>query len=830
MTTNETQNSGFDRDEDGVESGKSNDGDAENSSHVPTVEEIKDTYPDYEGQIIHQTEIESEEAQTVPAEEVLPDPIANSLGELYTHQAEAISQLQQGNNVTAATSTSSGKTWIYTLFYAAKRLANSNAKALLLYPTKALSADQERAISELIDEVGVDATVDAYDGDTDSGEKPRIRSESDVIISNFSAINHYLNDHTKWGSFFSNVELVVVDESHTYTGIQGMHVIWVLRRLRRVLNYYDSHPQYVCSTATIGNPKEHSEALVGVDFNVVDNDGSPRGKRKIAFWQPPIVDTDDDGMDVQRKRVVTELAHVSTHLARLDTQTLGFLRSRQNCEMANKKAESNAKDDALSSVSDVYPYHAGLPKYRRQEIEAALDSGDADAVFSTSALELGIDIGSVDATTIGGYPGTRQSFWQQVGRAGRGTSDSLSLFLPRDRDAIDQYIVSTPSYLLEDDVEDAVVSVENNTVYAKHILCAANELPLKPEDADILGGEQRLRDAVSVWQDAGKIRGDLNQGAQYVGPPRPQSNISMYGTTDTQFHVECVEDNTTPERVDGDPQIDIEPVQRERAYRDFHEGALFMHDGEQFEVLEMDEEGYHNLIKVRKVDTPFYTVTEHDKRIHDVVSNESIQITDDIAIHAGMGVVDITYSQYRKVPIYETDSEQETHPQPLNLPPISIQTQLMWVELPEGFSQPVIESLDEDVFQTPPDDGMLTDEQQWTFDGGLHGAEHGMIKLAPLELRIDNSDIGGLSTSNHPELDGPTWFIHDGVEGGVGFSHSIYDNFIDIAERTRERVADCDCESKDGCPACLVSSQCGNRNEPLSKAATIEILDRVISD
>lgn len=799
----------------------------QNNNSVPDVEKIKDTYPDYDDNIIHQTEVEAVEAETVPSENILPSRIADSLGDLYTHQAKAISRLQDGDNVTVTTPTSSGKTWIYTLFYGCQKLANPNAKALFLYPTKALSADQERAVSELLAEVGIDATVDVYDGDTDSGEKPRIRDESDVIISNFSGINHYLTNHTKWGSFFSNVGLIVIDESHTYTGIQGMHVIWILRRLRRVLNYYESHPQYVCSTATIGNPKEHSEALVGVDFTVIDEDGSPRGRRKIAFWQPPIVE-EDDGMDVQRKRVVSELAHVSTHLARLDTQTLGFLRSRQNCEMANKKAQSRAQDDALSSVSEVYPYHAGLPKYRRQEVEAALDNGDADAVFSTSALELGIDIGSVDATAIGGYPGTRQSFWQQVGRAGRGTSDALSLFFPRDRDAIDQYIVDTPSYLLEDDVEDAVVSVENNTVYAKHILCAANEIPLTPDDIGVLGDEQRLRDAVSVWQDAGEIRGDLEQGAQYVGSPRPQSNISMYGTTDTQFHVECVDDNT--EHPDDDPQIDIEPVQRERAYRDFHEGALFMHDGEQFEVVDMDEEGYHNLIKVRKVNVPYYTVTEHDKRVHSIEISDSTQLTDDISIHAGMGSVDITYSQYRKVPIYETNPEQETHPVPIDLPPISIRTQLMWVELPEGFAQPVIESIDDDTFQSAPEGGLLTDEKQWTFAGGLHGAEHGMIKLAPLELRIDNSDIGGLSTPNHSELDGPTWFIHDGVEGGVGFSHSIYENFTDIAERTKERVDDCDCNALDGCPACLVSSQCGNRNEPLSKAATIEILDRVVSE
>lgn len=359
----------------------------------------------------------------------------------------------------------------------------------------------------------------------------------------------------------------------------------------------------------------------------------------------PTDDADDYNLDARtpeiRKQANTELASVTAHLGLSDVQTLSFLRSRQGCEIAAKKAQRATGDHPVDAYLDVDPYHAGLSKKRRRAIENKLKSGDIDGVLSTNALELGIDIGSVDATVLGGYPGKRQSFWQQLGRAGRGTADALSVFIPRD-DAMDQYILDNPSYLLEDDVEDEVVSLDNNSVYAKHVLCASNEIRINSDDIDLLGEASRLKRALSVWRDAGRLKGNLDIGAQYAGPPRPETQINMYSTTDTQYDVRCV----------GDGTIDIEPVQKERAYRDFHPGALFMHDGVQYEVKEIDEDPHQPIIEVKQVSTNEYTITSSDERVHDVSTERTIRLNDDIALHAGMGTVDIAYTQYHRIPIY----------------------------------------------------------------------------------------------------------------------------------------------------------------------------------
>lgn len=783
---------------------------------------LRDSYPEYEGQIKHQQTIQSKNADTVPASESLPQNIADSLDHgLYSHQAEAIELLRDGENITIATPTSSGKTWVYTLYYALKKQRNPDTRALFLYPTKALSADQEKAINDLLDKVGVDAIAETYDGDTQQKRKPKIRDNRDIIISNFAGINYYLNDHTKWGELYNNIDLVVIDESHSYTGVQGMHVSWILRRLRRVINHYGADPQFVCSSATIGNPREHSEKLVGEDFSIIDSDGSPRGKREIAFWEPPETDVEETEDDEQRISATTEIANVATHLGLNDIQTLSFLRSRQGCEVATKRGKRFASQSDHSGYADLNPYHAALNKQTRKKIENDLKDGQLDVVYSTNALELGIDIGSVDATVLGGYPGTRQSFWQQAGRSGRGTADALSVFITRDR-AMDKYILDNPSFLLEDDVEDAVVSLENNSVYAKHILCAANEIPITQSDVGLLGSRDRLESAIEMWNAAGQITGSLSTAAQYAGPPRPQSQISLYSTTDIEYDVRCK----------GANSIDIEPIQKERAYRDFHPGALFLHNGIEYEVLRIEEDRRQPYIEVEQVHTNERTITLHDKSIRNIESNEEIDLGDGFVLHAGMGTVLIDYNQYRRVPIYESDESSGNTLHPIDLPPMELRTQMMWIELPSDMKQQTISNIPKEDHIQQPDDADIAGEmndRMWTFAGGLHGGEHGMIKMAPLELRLDNSDMGGLSTPHHAEVGGPTWFIHDSVEGGVGFSHSVFHNFETVATKTLDRVENCDCTDPTGCPSCLMSSQCGNDNEPLHKKSTKVILETILN-
>lgn len=783
-----------------------------------TAERLRETFPDYEDQLVHAETIPSRPAQRVDPREVLRDDLAgrfaDAVGDLYTHQAEALELLAGGENVCVATSTSSGKTFVYALQVARNHLADPDSTALFVYPTKALSRDQEGELSAFYDDLGLDVDVRVYDGDTPTDRRRRIRDEADVVITNFAGVNVYLAHHAKWRRFLANCGLLAVDESHTYTGVHGMHVAWTVRRLRRLLDHYGSDPQVVCTSATVGNPAEHSERLVGTPVAVVDGDGSPRGKRDIAFWKPPVDEEElDDDADFEAFRAATtspvwEGASILAHLGLHDRQTLLFTRSRKNAELGAKYADDAAAKHPRHGRVDVDPYHAGLGKETRRDTEYAFRTGRLDGVTSTNALELGIDVGTMDATVLTGYPGTRQSFWQQVGRSGRGTSDALSVFVAR-ADAIDQYVLDDPDYVLGDAIEDGVVGLENNPVYAEHVRCAAHEKPLTEPDRDWFDGD-RLDRAVAMWDDAGQLAGDLSRAVRYTGPPRPQGDVSMYGAADTQFVVR---------RSDGD--IDMEPVDRERAYRDHHEGALFLHAGAQYLVTEFVEDAPQPYITVERVRTDEYTETTSEKAVRDLAVEESRDLGDGYRLRHGSGTVEIHYTHYQRKDI--STGEATTPLQPTGLSPVELRTDLMWVETPPSLRDEILREVG-GLDPATASEGEVMD----VFGGGLHGAEHGMIKLTPLELRLDRGDLGGLSTPMHAETGVPTWFVHGAVEGGLGFGRQLYERAEPLARRTRERVAACDCGGTGGCPACIMDSQCGNQNQYLHTGATVAVLDRLL--
>ncbi len=799
---------------------------------APTERALVENYPDYEGQVVDSRRLDARPADTVPADDVLRPELADALEyDLFSHQAEALERLGDGENVVVTTSTSSGKTWVYALQAARNHLSNPDATALCLYPMKALTRDQETELNDkLRGDWGLDPTIGVYDGDTASDRKREIRTSANVILTNPAGLNVYLPRHGRdrgWHRFYSNLELVVVDEAHEYSGVTGTHVAWILRRLRRILDHYDADPRYVLTTATIGNPAEHASRLIGEEFAVVDEDGSPRGSRDVALWEPP-VDWDEVGEDGDptadferaRRSTGSEAASVTAHLAGAGRQVLQFCSARQGTEIAAKQTADAADRDGRSI--DVKPYHAGLGKRTRRSVENELKDGRLDAVASTNALELGIDIGSVDATVTAGYPGTKQSFWQQVGRAGRGTADALSVLVGGD-DAMDSYILDNPDYLFGDDVEDAVVSIDNDRVYADHLLAAADERPLTADDAPVLGETDRLREVTEMWQDAGVLEGtgDLETGVTYTGDARPASRISMYATGGREFQVH---------RVDG--EIDHDPVARERAYRDYHEGALFVHAGRQYEVIEVEDDGRYPRILVESTRTGNYTRTLSTKRIRDLEPTDHRSLSGDYDLYFGRGTVEITYDQYMVREI--STGEVVRGPLPTGSPPMELDTELLWVALPPDHLRSTIERLDEPLLE--PTDGfggsglIPNEEAVFTYGGGIHAAEHGVIQLAPLELLVDNNDIGGLSTPRHDHgtTPGPVWFVHDGIEGGIGFARAIYDDLDRILRRTREHVVDCDCERRRGCPMCVMSEDCGNGNEPLDRATARIVLDDVI--
>jgi DEAD/DEAH box helicase domain-containing protein len=825
-------------------------------SSVLSEETLSESFPKYDGQIVETHHLTQKPAQTTPAEAVLPESLTERISnELFEHQATALAALADDENVVVTTSTSSGKTWVYALQIARMHLYNPETTALCLYPMKALTRDQERELNnKLRDDWGLDVKIGVYDGDTPTDRKREIRESADVILTNPAGLNVYLPRHNRdsgWRRFYANLDLIVVDEAHEYAGVTGTHVAWILRRLRRIVRAYDANPQFVLTTATIGNPADHARRLTGELFTVIDEDGSPRGSRDIVLWEPPvdwdqITDDDDEkhtgatdqagstksgasesdpAAEFERARQSTgsEAAQVTAHLASHNTQTLQFCSARQGTEIAAKQTLDTARSSDNLAVE---PYHAGLGKRLRRRVENGLKDGRLDAVATTNALELGIDIGSVDATVTAGYPGTKQSFWQQIGRAGRGTTDALSVLVGGD-DAIDAYIFDHPSYLFNETVEDAVVSVDNEPVYADHLLAAADERPLSDADAGLLGSETRLRETVQMWQDAGVLEqtGRLDgTGVGYAGDPRPQGRLSLYNTSGREFAVICI---------DTDAQIDHDPVAAERAYRDYHEGALFLHAGQQYEVVNVDDESSQPRILVKQTNTGKYTQTLSTKQITELHAQEHHSLAGAYDRYFGRGTVKITYDQYLVRQI--STGEVVRGPLPTQSPPMELNTELMWVSLPPNHVASTIDRLDVPLLsptaRSSGDTRVPDEAAQYTYGGGIHAAEHGLIQLAPLELLVDNNDIGGLSTLNHPHetVSGPVWFIHDGIDGGIGFTRAIYDHFETLTERTRDHIAQCRCDRRRGCPLCIMSEDCGNNNDPLDRATGKLILNDVLA-
>ncbi|WP_254824915.1 DEAD/DEAH box helicase [Haloglomus halophilum] len=804
---------------------------------VLSEEALEATFPDYEGQVRHGKRLEARGGDSVPASEVLRPELADRLdNELWTHQAEGLDYLADGENVVVTTSTSSGKTWVYALQMARNHLDDADATALYVSPMKALARDQEEALTnKLRHDWNLDPHIGTYDGDTKSEQKQRLRENANIILTNPAGLNAYLPRHNKdagWHRFYANLELVVIDEGHEYSGVTGTHVAFILRRLRRILDYYDADPQWVMTTATIGNPAYHANQLTGADFRVVDEDGSPRGARDIVLWEPPLDESqlDEDAADPladfeqARRSTGSESASVVAHLGINDVQTLEFCSARQGTEIAAKQIGRAASDHPSEGYVTTDPYHAGLGKKERRAVETKLKEGAVNAVPTTNALELGIDIGSVDATVTSSYPGTKQSFWQQVGRAGRGESDALSV-LVGGMDAMDSYIFENPGYLFDsDEVEDAVVSVDNDRVFADHLLAAASERPLRAEDAAFLGGEDRFREMVAMWQEADLLEQTASLdagGVTYTGARRPQGRISLFGTGGTEFTVVC-----------RDGEIDHDPVAKERAYRDYHEGALFLHAGQQYEVLDIDEEGHHPTITVKETNTREYTQTTSTKSILDLEVRDHTPLADDYDLYFGEGTVRISYDNYLVRDVFT--GELVRGPIPTGAPPMDLRTELLWVTLPEDHLATTLDQLDGDYLQpterAEQDADVPMEEARYTYSGGIHAAEHGIIQLAPLELMIDNADIGGLSTlaHHHETTPGPVWFVHDGIDGGIGFSKAIYEHFATLAERTREHIADCECGRRRGCPMCVMSEHCGNNNDPLDTLTGTMILEDVL--
>jgi DEAD/DEAH box helicase domain-containing protein len=725
--------------------------------------------------LVHVQELPARAPQVSPFPEDLPELLVSRLSllgvdGLYPHQLEGLSALRDGRNVMLSTGTASGKSLVYQIAAAEAALTTPKATAIFLFPTKALARDQLRSMRAL-KLPQVRAAV--YDGDTPQAERPLIRKNANLVLTNPDMLHlALLADHARWADFFLRLSLVVVDEAHVLRGVFGSHVAMVLRRLRRLVALHGGDPRWCLASATVGNPSELANRLTGLDVEVVSGDDAPRGRKLFALWNPPIID-DETGA---RRSALAEASTVMTHLVDEGARTIGFTRSRRAAELLAEFTRRGVAD--AQARERIRAYRAGYLAEDRRKIERELADGELVAVAATNALELGIDIGSLDAAVLTGYPGTRASMWQQAGRAGRRSDESLAVLVAQD-DPLDQYLTQHPDDLFGQSPEAAVIDPTNPYVLEPHLRCAAREYPLEDEEAkrffgDTAGeGLQRLAEQDLVkprrdrWHDVGST------------PPHRELDIRAGGG-----HVYRIVQEDTGQL--------IGTADEHRAFATLHPGAVYLHQGEQFLVRKLDLVA--SVALVEEADPDYYT------QARDITDIVIVNLLDHRPLGEAelcFGDVEVTNQVVGFVRKLVATNELIRH-QDLPLPPVTLRTRAVWWTLP----------------------GRLIDAAGVTnqdLPGGIHGAEHCAIGLLPLVATCDRWDIGGVSTPLHEDTGLTTIFVYDGYPGGAGIAERGYHAAERWLHATVERLRDCPC--RDGCPSCVVSPKCGNGNEPLDKAA-----------
>lgn len=691
---------------------------------------------------------------------------------LYSHQAEAINRVREGKNVILTTTTASGKTLAFNVPVLERIEADPDARALYLYPTKALTNDQLTSLEQMAKYTGIAARPAVYDGDTPQSRRAAIREHAGIVLSNPHEIHHLLSWHAKWQPFLSNLEFIVIDEAHRYRGVFGSHIAFVIRRLLRLCHYYGSHPRFILSTATLANPCEFAQALTGQEFTLVDNDGSPRGKRTFILFNPFY-----DG--ISERSLHQETKDLLVSCVKENLQTLCFTGSRKMAELITVWARDDAMRTSRKLADAISVYRAGYLPEERRAIERQLKDGSLKGVVSTNALELGIDIGSLDAVIISGYPGTMMSVRQQAGRAGRKGGEALALLVGQ-ANPLDQYFMQHPDQFFSRPHEHAIIDTANPYIVSGHLLCAAAELPLREDTDREFFGEGTSALLAELGSD--DLLRKTARGWVYAGRGRAAEAVRLDGVPGETFRVMC------HGRV-------LETMDRGQAYREAHKGAIMLHQGETYIVTEMDLETH--TIRVTETDVDYYTQPQKEV---DLSIIETLDTRIFNGVRCAFGDVEVT-EQYTGYKIKRGDTIIGL--EPLALPPLTFRTKAVWFVPPD--------STEENVTNAGLD-----------LAGGLHGAEHAIIALMPLHVICDRWDIGGLSTPAFGEEGTPAVFVYDAYEGGIGLAEKAFALLPDLFASARELVRDCRCES--GCPSCIYSPKCGNDNQPLDKEATIRIL------
>src|SRR5581483_11012118 len=716
------------------------------------------------------------EARTAPLPEGLHPAVREALArrgieELYTHQAEAYEAATRGRHVIVTTGTASGKTLAFNLPVLDALATDPRRRALYLYPTKALAQDQARTLAALA-VPGVRPAI--YDGDTPLEHRRRIRGFANAILTNPDMLHvGVLPRHDLWGDVLHNLRYVVVDEAHVYRGVFGSHVANVLRRLRRLAAIYGAEPQLLLASATTANPDELARSLLGVDATVVSDDAAPRAERTIALWNPPLVEP-ELGL---RASPLGEASRLLAALVSRGLRTICFAKTRRAAELVHRFACDRL--DA-ATARRLAPYRAGYTPQQRREIERRLVEGELLGVAATDALELGIDIGLLDCAISVGVPGTVASLRQQWGRAGR-RGRGLALLVASE-DALDQFFAREPDALLSRRVEAAILDHANPRILAPHVYAAAYEAPLGEADADLLGPEA-LERAATLPELERTAAGFVWKGRDY-----PAARVSLRSGDAEAFAI-----------VDAGTGSLLGLVERERAYSTVHEGAVYLHLGEQHVVEQLDLEARVALVRPATVD--WYTQVRKET---ETAIERPLRVERRAGVELHLGVVSVTEQvvAYQRKAIADGSTIETV---PLDLPRTAFETEAIWF---------------------CPDGDLLTGlETMPLLLSTLHAAEHSLIALLPLWAMCDRWDIGGLSTNVHFQTGRPTIFVYDGHAGGIGLVERGFERFAGWVADTARLLAGCPC--RDGCPSCVQSPKCGNLNELLDKRGARTLLERM---
>lgn len=734
--------------------------------------------PRMQHQVVYHRELPAQEAQYVSGSTAFSKnirDILSSLGitSLYAHQASAIGKIRKGSHVVVSTPTASGKTLIYNLPVMERIIVSQHARAIYLFPLKALAQDQLRTFETMAAAVSADPPRAAvYDGDTTAWHRKKIRENlPNVILTNPEMLHlAFLPYHSKWADFFSNIEVVVVDEVHTYRGVMGSHMAQVFRRFRRVCERYGSRPTFVFSSATIANPAELCESLTGLPVETESENSAPRGKRHVVFLDP----------DASPSNSAIMLLKAALYRG---LRTIVYTQSRKMAELISVWAGSRSGQFA----GKISAYRAGFLPGQRREIERKLVSGELLAVISTSALELGIDIGDLDLCLLVGYPGTLMSTWQRGGRVGRTGTDS-AIVLIGGEDALDQYVMRHPVHFFEKGPESAVINPNHPEILKKHLICAAAEMPLDDAEDWLCG--QTVAQAVAALTTRGHLL-QSEDGASYFSAARsPHRHVDLRGAGD-RFAI--ISANT------GDHLGEIDGF---RAFRETHPGAIYLHMGETFRVEKLDLATQSAIVS--PAHPAYYTRVRADKQTEILEVYSEKEVYGSRIFYGRLKVTD-QVTGYERWHLY---SKKRINIVSLDLPSQEFETEGIWFIIPRAVQETL-------------------EAEQMHFMGGIHAVEHAAIGICPLLVLTDRNDLGGISIPFHPQVGCAAVFLYDGIPGGIGLTRQAFVRAEEMFDHTFEAISGCDCET--GCPACVHSPKCGSGNRPIDKLAALAVLERLIN-